>query len=72
MKRLQLDVEVGVAMLVLVDRIDLVTRAIRVALRLPNSVTEEQPGASATELTITRVFPMQIRRRGRLRASKGA
>jgi len=31
---------------------------------LPNSITEEQHGTNATALTITRVFPMQIRRRG--------
>jgi site-specific DNA recombinase len=35
-----------------------------VALKLPNSITDEPHGASAAELTITRGFPMQIRRRG--------
>ena len=29
-----------------------------------NSITEEQHGANDTALTVTRVFPMQIRRRG--------
>jgi hypothetical protein len=48
----------------LVDRVELTDTGIRVSLRLPNSITEEQRGANATALTITRVFPMQIRRRG--------
>ena len=47
-----------------VDRIDLIDAGIRVSLKLPNSTTEEQQGANATKLTVTRVFPMQIRRRG--------
>ena len=64
MKRLQSEVEVGAALNALVDRVDLTDTGIRVSLKLPNSITEEQHGANATELTITRVFPMQIRRRG--------
>jgi hypothetical protein len=63
-KRLQSDVEVGVALSALVDRVDLIDTGLRVSLKLPYSITEEQQGANATELTITRVFPMQIRRRG--------
>ncbi len=64
MKRLQSDVEVGAALNAMVDRVDLIDTGIRVALKLPNSVAEKQQGASANELTIMRVFPMQIRRRG--------
>jgi len=64
MKRLQSEVEVGAALNVLVDRVELTDTGIRVSLKLPNSITEEQQGANATELTVTRVFPMQIRRRG--------
>ena len=64
MKRLQSDVEVGTALSSLVDRVDLLDTGIRVSLKLPNSIIEEQNGAGSTALTITRVFPMQIRRRG--------
>ena len=64
MKRLQSEVEVGAALNALVDRVELTDTGIHVSLKLPNSITEEQRGENATELTITRVFPMQIRRRG--------
>ena len=64
MKRLQSDVEVGAALNALVDRVDLTDKGIRVSIKLPICSTGEQHGANATELTITRVFPMQIRRRG--------
>jgi site-specific DNA recombinase len=64
MKRLQSDVEVGATLTVLVDRADLIDAGIRVSLKLPTSITEEQHGANVTALTIARVFPMQIRRRG--------
>jgi site-specific DNA recombinase len=64
MKRLKSEVEIGAALNALVDRVDLIDTGIRVSLKLSNSITEEQRGANATELTITRVFPMQIRRRG--------
>jgi hypothetical protein len=64
MKRLQSEVEVGATLTALVDRIDLNDSGIRVSLKLLNSITEEQHGANGTALTITRVFPMQIRRRG--------
>jgi hypothetical protein len=64
MKRLQSEVEVGPALNALVDRVDLINTGIRVSIKLPNSVTEEQHGANTTALPIARVFPMQIRRRG--------
>jgi hypothetical protein len=64
MKRLRSDVEISSALSVLVDRVDLTETGIRVSLRLPNSITEEQRGENAIALVITRVFPMQIRRRG--------
>ncbi len=63
-KRLQSDVEDGAVLNALVDRVDLTDTGIRVSLKLPNSITEEQQGANATELTVTRVFPMVVRRRG--------
>jgi DNA invertase Pin-like site-specific DNA recombinase len=64
MKRLQSEVEVGAALNALVELVELTDTGIRVSLKLPKSITEEQQGANATELTVTRVFPMQIRRRG--------
>jgi DNA invertase Pin-like site-specific DNA recombinase len=64
MKRLQSDVEVGPTLSTLVDRVDLIDGGIRVSLKLPNAIGEVQHGADAAALTITRVFPMQIRRRG--------
>jgi len=48
----------------LVDRVDLIEAGIRVSLKLPFSILEEQHRAGTGALTITRVFPMQIRRRG--------
>src|SRR5713101_1094942 len=63
MKRLQSDVEVGAALHALIDRVDLIDTGIRVSLMLTNSMTVEQRGANAAELIVTRVFPMQIRRR---------
>jgi hypothetical protein len=47
-----------------IDRVDLIDAGIRISLKLRSSVPEEQPGANDSSLTITRVFPMQIRRRG--------
>src|SRR5580700_6803197 len=55
---------IGAALSALVDRVDLIDSGIRVSLKLPNSITEEQHGANAAVLTITRVFPMQITGRG--------
>jgi len=63
MKRLRSDVEVSSALSALVDRVDFIDAGIRVSLKLSHSVTEEL-GANATALSIARVFPMQIRRRG--------
>jgi site-specific DNA recombinase len=64
MKRLRSDVEVSSALAALVDRVDLIGASIRVSLKLPSSITEEQHGANDIALPITRVFPMQIKRRG--------
>jgi site-specific DNA recombinase len=64
LKRLQSEVEVGAALNCLVDRVDLTDTGIRVSLKLPNSIPEKQQDANATKLTVTRAFPMQIRRRG--------
>jgi len=64
MKRLHSAVEVGTTLSTLVDRVDLIDAGIRVSLNLSISITEEQHGANAAPLTITRVFPMHIRRRG--------
>jgi hypothetical protein len=64
MKRLQSDVEVGAALSALVDRVDLIGAGIRVSLRLPSPIMEEQHGGNDTALSIMRVFLMEIRRRG--------
>jgi hypothetical protein len=64
MKRLRSETEVEGALSVLVDRVDLIDTGIRVSLKLPSSIMEEERGANATELTLTRGFPIQVRRRG--------
>jgi hypothetical protein len=64
MKRLQSDVEVGPALSTLIYRADLIDDGIRVSVKLPVSITQEQPGANDKSLRISRVFLMQIRRRG--------
>jgi site-specific DNA recombinase len=64
MKRLQSDVEVGAALSTLIDRVDLIDAGIRVLLKLPIGAPEEQLVANDSALIMTRVFPMQIRRRG--------
>ena len=46
MKRLQSDVEVGAALSTLIDRVDLIDVGIRVWLKMPISVMEEQQGAN--------------------------
>ena len=63
-KRLRLEVEVGVALSTLVNRVDLIDSGIRVSLKVPISITEARHGADSAALTVTRVFPMRIRRRG--------
>ena len=63
-ERLQSEVEAGAALNALVDRVDLTDTGIRVSLKLPIPDAEEQRGANAGELIITRFFPMTIRRRG--------
>ncbi|HWN58591.1 MAG TPA: recombinase family protein, partial [Methylomirabilota bacterium] len=64
MKRLQSEVEVGPTLNALLDRVDLIDTGIHVSLKLANFIRDELRGANATALTIKRVFPMQIRRRG--------
>jgi hypothetical protein len=64
MKRLKSEVEVGAALSALVDRVDLLDTGIRVSLKLSTSTEEEQRAGDSTALPITRIFPMQIRRRG--------
>jgi DNA invertase Pin-like site-specific DNA recombinase len=63
LKRLQSEVEVGAALPALVERVDLIDSGIRVALKLPLSSMEEQHGANATAVKLTRSVPLQIRRR---------
>lgn len=63
-KRLQSEAEAGAGLSALIARVDLNDTGIRVMLKLPIESSEEPHGANATVLTITREFPMQIRRRG--------
>jgi hypothetical protein len=63
-KRLGSEVEAAAAMTALIQRIDLSDAGIRVSLKLPIPHSEPRPSANAAELVITRVFPMEIRRRG--------
>jgi site-specific DNA recombinase len=62
-KRLQSEVEGGGALNALVNRIDLSDSSIRLALKLPIPSSDGQPAESAAHM-ITRVVPMQIKRRG--------
>ncbi len=63
-KRLQSEVAAGAALTTLVDRIDLIDTGIRLTLKLPMQSRDGQPAESAIHLMITRVAPMQIKRRG--------
>jgi site-specific DNA recombinase len=62
-KRLQLEVEASVVLTALVDRVDLTDAGIRLSLKLPLPDASRQL-ANATELILSRVFPLRIRRRG--------
>jgi site-specific DNA recombinase len=44
--------------------VDLIEAGIRVSLNLPISIIEEQRGTNPRKLTVTSIFPVQIRRRG--------
>jgi len=63
-KRLQSEVEAGGALNALVDRIDLSDSSIRLALKLPIPSSDRQPAECAAHMMITRLVPMQIKRRG--------
>jgi hypothetical protein len=63
-KRLQSEVEAGAALTTLVDRVDLIDTGIRLTLKLPMPPRDRPPAESAIHLMITRVVPMQIKRRG--------
>jgi hypothetical protein len=62
--RLQSQLEAGAALSALVERVDLTDASVRVLLKVPITDAREQPLGNAGELTLTRVFPMRIRRRG--------
>jgi site-specific DNA recombinase len=63
-KRLQSEDEAGTALNALIERADLTDAGLRVSLKLEIEFSEEPHGANASKLTLTREFPMQIRRRG--------
>ncbi len=62
--RLQLELEAGAALSALVDCVDLSDASIRVSLKVPITDAGEPPIGNPSELPLTRVFPMIIRRRG--------
>jgi site-specific DNA recombinase len=62
--RLQSQLEAGAALSALVERVDLTDASVRVLLKVPFTDAREQPLGNAGELTLTRVFPIRIRRRG--------
>ncbi len=61
---LRSELEAGAALSALVERVDLTDANVRVSLKLPITDEREQSPGNAGELTLTRVFPMRIRRRG--------
>jgi hypothetical protein len=63
-KRLQSEVAAGAALITLVDRVDLIDTGIRLTLKLLMQSRDGRPAESAIHLMITRVVPMQIKRRG--------
>jgi len=63
-KRLQPEVEASVVLTALVDRVDLTDTGIRLSLKVPIPDASGQPVVKATELIISHLFPMQIKRRG--------
>jgi site-specific DNA recombinase len=62
--RLQSEAEQTEALAALVDRVELKCDGIGVAIRLPIAGTEKSPGQRPDEVAITRLFPMQLKRRG--------
>jgi hypothetical protein len=55
---------VGAVLVALVDRVDLSDAVMHVSLKLPSASTATYLDANAASSTLTRVFPLQIRRRG--------
>jgi site-specific DNA recombinase len=62
--RLKSELEAGAALSALVERVDLTDANVRVSLKVPIADARDQSSGSGGELTLTRVFPMRIRRRG--------
>jgi site-specific DNA recombinase len=62
-KRLQTEVEASAVLTALVDRADLTDTGIRLSLKVPLPDASRQL-ANATELILSRVFPLRVRRRG--------
>jgi site-specific DNA recombinase len=63
-KRLQLEVEASAVLTALVDRVDLTDTGIRLSLKVPLIDASTQLITNATDLIISRFFPLRIRRRG--------
>jgi hypothetical protein len=59
-----LEIEASAVLTALVDRVDLTDTGIRLSLKVPLTDASTQLITNATELIISRVFPLRIRRRG--------
>jgi site-specific DNA recombinase len=63
-KRLRSEVDAEAALKALVERVDLTDSSVRLALKIPISIADAEPSANADELSVARLVPIQIRRRG--------
>lgn len=54
----------GATFKALVERVDFTDASVRVSLKLPITDARERPLGNVGELTLTRVVPIRIRRRG--------
>lgn len=62
--RLRSEAEATEALGLLVDRVELRQDGIRLSIKLPIGSAEKLAGPGPTHLTLTRLIPMQMRRRG--------
>src|SRR5208337_3651918 len=63
-RRLRSEAEASEALGLLVDRVELREDGIRLSVKLPVGSCEKLAGRGPTHLTLTRLIPMQMRRRG--------
>ncbi len=63
-RRLRSETEAAEALGLLVDRVELREDGIRLSIKLPVGSSDKLAGRGPTHLTLTRLIPMQMRRRG--------